>query len=47
MLKGLQKNGLIALTAGPRVIRFLPSFAAEEKDFEKAALILAKTLEGF
>ena len=47
VLKGLQKNGLIALTAGPRVIRFLPSFAAEEKDFEKAALILAKTLEGF
>ena len=47
VVKALQENGLLSLTAGPRTLRFLPSFAAEEKDFEDAALILSKTLEGF
>ncbi len=47
VVKALQENGLLSLTAGPRTLRFLPSFAAEEKDFEDAALILARTLEGF
>jgi acetylornithine/LysW-gamma-L-lysine aminotransferase len=44
VVKALQENGLLSLTAGPRTLRFLPSFAAEEKDFEDAVLILAKTL---
>ena len=47
VVKALQENGLLSLTAGPRTLRFLPSFAAEEKDFEDAALILARTLEAF
>ena len=47
VVKALQNNGLLSLTAGPRTLRFLPSFAADEKDFEDAALILAKTLEEF
>lgn len=47
LVRALQENGLLSLTAGPRTLRFLPSFAAEEKDFEEAALILEKTLEGF
>lgn len=45
VVKALQENGLLSLTAGPRTLRFLPSFAAEEKDFDDALLILAKTLE--
>jgi Ornithine/acetylornithine aminotransferase len=36
VVKALQENGLLSLTAGPRTLRFLPSFAAEEKDFEDA-----------
>jgi len=47
VVKALQENGLLSLTAGPRTLRFLPSFAAEGKDFEDAALILARTLEAF
>ncbi|MDD4159687.1 MAG: aminotransferase class III-fold pyridoxal phosphate-dependent enzyme [Synergistaceae bacterium] len=47
VVKALQKNGLLSLTAGPRTLRFLPSFAAEEKDFDNAAMILKKTLEEF
>ena len=47
LVRALQENGLLSLTAGPRTLRFLPSFAAEERDFEEAALILEKTLEGF
>lgn len=47
LVRALQENGLLSLTAGPRTLRFLPSFAAEENDFEDAALILARTLEAF
>ncbi|MEA4872883.1 MAG: aminotransferase class III-fold pyridoxal phosphate-dependent enzyme [Synergistaceae bacterium] len=47
VVRALQENGLLSLTAGPRTLRFLPSFAAEGKDFEDAALILTRTLEGF
>lgn len=47
VVKALQNNGLLSLAAGPRVLRFLPSFVANEKDFEEATTILAKTLEEF
>ena len=47
VVRALQEKGLLSLTAGPRTLRFLPSFAAVEDDFEEASLILAKTLEGF
>ncbi|NLX84930.1 MAG: aspartate aminotransferase family protein [Synergistaceae bacterium] len=47
VVKALQNNGLLSLTAGPRTLRFLPSYAADEKDFKDVALILAKTLEEF
>ncbi len=47
VVRALQEKGLLSLTAGPRTLRFLPSFAADEKDFEEAAQILADTLEEF
>ena len=46
-VKELQKNGVLSLAAGPRVVRFLPSFAATEEDMEQAARIFAKTMEAF
>ncbi len=46
VVKALQENGLLSLTAGPRTLRFLPSFTAEEKDFEDAALILSRNSGG-
>ncbi|MDO4988267.1 MAG: aminotransferase class III-fold pyridoxal phosphate-dependent enzyme [Synergistes sp.] len=44
IVRKLQKKGLLALTAGPRVVRFLPSFAVTEDAAETAAEILAETM---
>lgn len=44
-VKALQKKGLLALPAGPRTIRFLPSFAATGGDVTQAAAILLETME--
>ncbi|MDO5562559.1 MAG: aminotransferase class III-fold pyridoxal phosphate-dependent enzyme [Synergistaceae bacterium] len=45
VIRPLQENGVLALAAGPRVLRFLPSFAATERDGEEAAVKLEKTLK--
>jgi len=45
VIRSLQKKGLLALPAGPSVVRFLPPFTAEMNHFEKAAAIFAEVLE--
>lgn len=44
VVKALQANGLLTLAAGPRTVRFLPSFAATERDLAEAADIFRTTL---
>ncbi len=43
-IRELQGQGLLALPAGPSVIRFLPPLVAEEEHFIEAARILEKVL---
>ena len=45
VIRSLQEKGLLALPAGPSVVRFLPPFTAEMNHFEKAAAIFAEVLE--
>lgn len=45
VVKALQNKGLLCLAAGPRVVRFLPSFAAASGDIEQAAQLFTETLE--
>jgi acetylornithine/LysW-gamma-L-lysine aminotransferase len=47
VVKALQARGLLSLTAGPRVVRFLPSYAAGSDDVFKAVGIVKETLAGF
>jgi acetylornithine/LysW-gamma-L-lysine aminotransferase len=47
VIKTLQDNGVLALAAGPQILRFLPPFVAEEKHFKEVTDILKNTLEGF
>ena len=44
-MKLLQEKGLLSLAAGPRVLRFLPSFAASEEDMRIGAEKLAEVLK--
>jgi acetylornithine/LysW-gamma-L-lysine aminotransferase len=44
VIKALQDNGVLALPAGPQILRFLPPFAAEEKHFREAAETLKNIL---
>jgi acetylornithine/LysW-gamma-L-lysine aminotransferase len=44
VVKALQAGGLLALTAGPRVVRFLPSFAATSEDVYRAVQIIGGVL---
>ena len=44
-VKLLQEKGLLSLAAGPRVLRFLPSFAASEEDMRIGAEKLAEVLK--
>jgi acetylornithine/LysW-gamma-L-lysine aminotransferase len=44
VVRKLQEKGLISLAAGPRVVRFLPSFAASFDDASRAAEILEEVL---
>ena len=46
IIKALQDNGVLALAAGPQVLRFLPPFAAEEKHFKEVTQILEKIITG-
>lgn len=45
IVKSLQLKGILSLTAGPRTLRFLPSFAANDDDFDEAARNLSDALE--
>lgn len=47
VIKALQNNGVLSLAAGPRTLRFLPSYAATKEDMSQVAGILSKTLEAF
>lgn len=44
VVRALQERGVLALPAGPNVVRFLPSFAAEPAHFERAAQVLEEVL---
>jgi acetylornithine/LysW-gamma-L-lysine aminotransferase len=43
-VKALQRKGLLSLTAGPRVVRFLPSFATSSEDISLATQIIGEVL---
>jgi acetylornithine/LysW-gamma-L-lysine aminotransferase len=45
VVKLLQSRGLLSLAAGPRVVRFLPSFAADFGDVASAVKIFGEVLE--
>lgn len=45
-VKALQDNGLLSLAAGPRVVRFLPSFAVTKETAREAIDIFEKTMNG-
>ncbi|MCL1875446.1 MAG: aminotransferase class III-fold pyridoxal phosphate-dependent enzyme [Synergistaceae bacterium] len=45
VVKALQDKGVLALPAGPQVLRFLPPFVAEERHFREVTQILKNTLE--
>jgi acetylornithine/LysW-gamma-L-lysine aminotransferase len=44
VVRALQERGVLALPAGPSVVRFLPSFAAEPAHFERVAQALEEVL---
>ncbi|MFA0889564.1 MAG: aspartate aminotransferase family protein [Synergistales bacterium] len=44
LVRSLQGHGVLALPAGPNVVRFLPSFAAEPDHFERVAETLEEVL---
>ncbi|RME83662.1 MAG: aspartate aminotransferase family protein [Caldilineae bacterium] len=44
VLKGLQERGVLALPAGPTVVRFLPPLVIEEPDLEEVVAALADVL---
>ena len=44
VIKDLQDNGVLALPAGPQVLRFLPPLVAEEKHFKEVTQVLKNTL---
>ena len=45
VVKRLQEKGLLSLVAGPRVVRFLPSFAVSSSDILEAADIFREAME--
>ncbi|MDO5114807.1 MAG: aminotransferase class III-fold pyridoxal phosphate-dependent enzyme [Synergistaceae bacterium] len=45
IVRSLQNNGLLALPAGPRVVRLLPSFAATEEIAAEGIDILERTMK--
>ncbi len=44
VVRALQERGVLALPAGPSVVRFLPSFAAEPDHYERVAQTLQEVL---
>ena len=47
VIRTLQEKGVLALAAGPQILRFLPPFVAEEKHFKEVTQILKNTLGEF
>ena len=45
IVKELQERGVLALSAGPQVVRFLPPFTAKEEHFSLVAETFGKVLE--
>lgn len=45
VIRRMQRNGVLALPAGPSVVRFLPPFPAVREDFDRAAAVLADALK--
>ena len=45
VIKNLQEKGVLALNAGPQVVRFLPPFTAEREHFVTAAQALGQVLQ--
>ena len=45
VVRSLQERGLLCLAAGPRVVRFLPSFAATPEAVDEAAAIFENTMK--
>lgn len=45
IVKELQERGVLALNAGPQVVRFLPPFTAKDEHFSVVAETLGKVLE--
>jgi acetylornithine/LysW-gamma-L-lysine aminotransferase len=45
VVRDLQEKGVLALSAGPQVVRFLPPFTAEREDFVTAAQALGQALK--
>ena len=45
VIKTLQDKGVLALPAGPQILRFLPPFVAEERHFKEVTQILKNILE--
>lgn len=43
-VRALQQQGLLCLAAGPRVVRFLPSFAATKESIDEAAAIFENVM---
>ncbi len=44
VLKALQREGILAIPAGPDVVRFLPPYVVSEQDLDRAADTLARCL---
>jgi len=45
LLKIMMMNGVLALPAGPTVLRLLPPLNVEEADLEKAVRVIRSALE--
>lgn len=45
VVRALQERGVLALPAGPSVVRFLPPFVAEEEHYREVAFIFEEVLE--
>ena len=45
VVRSLQERGLLCLAAGPRVVRFLPSYAATPEAVDEASAIFENTMK--
>ena len=45
LVRGMQEEGVLCLPAGPRVLRFLPSYASGEKHIDAVVAAVARVME--